>query len=135
MDKQTIDALYGDFQRIGAHIEWMKNSTAYRVAKKNADQKKFDAAVAKWKANGVTLVVAKGWWVKKPFMDVDAARMKLAEAKAERNRANDALAIVKEKIQRIENEYTAAVKAANKANGDVSRAEAALRMALAKAKK
>lgn len=35
----------------------------------------------------------------------------------------------------LQREYTAAVKAWNKANGDVSRADAALKIAIAKAKK
>lgn len=61
--KDTIDAMYGDFMSIGAHIEWMKNSVAYRVVKKGANQKAFDAAVTKWRNAGFTIVVAKGLWL------------------------------------------------------------------------
>lgn len=63
MDKKQIDEMYGDFQRIGAHIEWLKNSTSYRVAKKNAPQDKFDAAKRKWESKGVRFVVSTGWWL------------------------------------------------------------------------
>lgn len=57
MDKKQIDEMYGDFQRIGAWIDWLKNSTAYQVAKKNASREAFDAAKAKWEARGVRFVV------------------------------------------------------------------------------
>ncbi len=60
LDKQTLDEMYGDFQKIGASINWMKNSTAYQVMKKGASRAEFDKAVAKWKANGVSLVERKG---------------------------------------------------------------------------
>lgn len=83
----------------------------------------------------------------KPFVDVEAARTKLAEAKVARTSAGERLEAVAKRIREFEErtdvaapmglqrEYTAAVKAWNKANGDVSRADAALKIAIAKAKK
>lgn len=84
---------------------------------------------------------------RKPALDVDSAMVAVTQAKAAKAAADQRLADVSVKILNFETrtdmaapmglqrEYTDAVKAWNKANGDVSRADAALKIAIAKAKK
>lgn len=83
----------------------------------------------------------------KPMIDVESALASVRQAKAAKDVAAAKLAAVEAKILRFETEtdmaapmglqreYTEAVKASNKANANASRAEAALKTALAKAKK
>ncbi len=80
-------------------------------------------------------------------MDVETALAECQQAKALKELAGKKLAAVETKILNFEartdmaapwglqNEYTGAVKAFNRANVNVARAESTLRMALANAKK
>lgn len=83
----------------------------------------------------------------KPALDVDSAMVAVTQAKAAKAAADQRLADVSVKILNFETrtdmaapmglqrEYTDAVKAANKANANVSRAESNLKTAMAKARK